>query len=277
MTIGGRLGAAANAGGRALAERVAARLDDSWCFAWIPIEATSERALADALFAALVEDRIDLALLPLEALEAPLPAPVHLAVVPRREEGEDRWFEAPTAVAGAVRRVGTDHAWRAARLRGVAPSLDIVLATNDGAALLERVAAGDLDAAVLSSAAGAERRGLKERAFDEGGLPPRPGQGALAALVRRADTRTARALEALGDVATAAAVTAERAAIERLGLAPDAAFGARATLSAGSLRLAAAWLPAPGEPIRRVVLDGALTAASTLGVRVAEALLRAAE
>ncbi|MGE0190776.1 MAG: hypothetical protein AB7T63_01930 [Planctomycetota bacterium] len=271
-----RLGACTTPAARAAAERVVERLAGAWCLAWVePADAHCPDARRTCLIEALAEDRVDVVVMPLVDVPAPPPARVHVACVPRRAPPADAWFvrsQASDRDIPAAAHVATDHAWRVSGLRALPQPPTAVTTHRDAAAALAAVVEGEADVALLAADA-AEGLALSVRAVPAGeAFLPRAGQGAQALLVRVDDARAAEAVESCGDVETAASVTAERAVLERLGLTPAAAVGARATLAHGVLRLDVGYDPGDGAPPRRVRVEGALTAAAALGARAAEAL-----
>lgn len=272
-----RLGACTTPAARAAAEQLVERLAGAWCFAWVePADASCPVARRACLLEALAEDRVDVVVMPLTDVPAPPPARVHVACVPRRTPPTDAWFvrsassdrDIPSATS-----VATDHAWRVACLRALPTPPAVIAQHLDATAALAALVEGAVDVALLPLGA-AEGAGLPVRAVPAADtFLPRAGQGAQVLLVRLDDASAAAAVEACGDVETAAAVTAERAVLERLGLTPADPLGARATLAGGQLRLEVGYDPGDGSPLRRVRVEGALAAAAALGVQAAEQLL----
>ena len=97
---------------------------------------------------------------------------------------------------------------------------------------LDKVAAGDVDAALLAYA-GLRRLGLESRVaeiFDVARIVPAPGQGALAVQTRDGDDRLAALLRPLMDEKTWLETTAERALLGHLEGGCQVPVGAHATL-----------------------------------------------
>jgi len=115
-------------------------------------------------------------------------------------------------------RVGSDELRRSAQLRAMRPDLEVIEVDGDAIAQLNQVAAGNLDAVVLSKAV-LEWLGRTEamsQLLEPGVIAPAPGQGALAVEARVADADLQQALATLDDLPTRLAVLAERTVIDRL-------------------------------------------------------------
>jgi hydroxymethylbilane synthase len=140
---------------------------------------------------------------------------------------------------------------------------------------LRKLDEGRYDAVVLAEA-GLRRLGLQRRIthvlpFDV--MLPAVGQGALAIECRAEDGETLAAAAPLDDVATRAAVTAERALLAHLRGGCMAPVGAWGRIESNVLHLSAAVLSADGA--QRLAADDAAPAeeAESLGRRLAEKLM----
>ena len=142
-------------------------------------------------------------------------------------------------------RVGTGSPRRRAQVLAERPDLDVVDIRGNIDTRLSRVTAGDLDAVVLA-AAGLQRIGRLDAVTEHLELdrwPTAPGQGALALEIRTEDAEThsvvGRAVEAVDDPFTHAAVLAERGVLAALEAGCAAPIGARATVTSARLELTA--------------------------------------
>jgi hydroxymethylbilane synthase len=140
---------------------------------------------------------------------------------------------------------------------------------------LRKVDAGDYDALVLA-AAGLIRLGQEGRISAT--LPPEvcvpaPGQGIIAVEVREDDGKTTSVVNTINDTAAAAALTAERAVVTRLGGGCQMPIGAYAAESAGALALTAIVISVDGSRTARAEVRGLLADAAGLGARAADDLL----
>jgi len=126
-------------------------------------------------------------------------------------------------------RVGTSSLRRAAQLLAARPDLTLLPLRGNVDTRIRKVKQGDYDAIVLA-AAGVIRLGLEAHISDYLSLEvmlPAPGQGAIAVQCRVDDVPVLELLSAIEDASSRAAVTAERAFLQRLGggcAAPIAAY-----------------------------------------------------
>jgi hydroxymethylbilane synthase len=103
---------------------------------------------------------------------------------------------------------------------------------------------------------------------------PAPGQGALAIECRDNDEQTIFKLSPLNDVSTYAAVVAERIVLAQLRAGCSAPVGAYARLSDdGKFHLTAAALSVDGKRRLEAHAEAELSAAASLGQRIANSLL----
>ena len=143
---------------------------------------------------------------------------------------------------------------------------------------VDKVLAGDLDAAVLA-VAGLTRLGLSGHIAEVLGtdlMLPAPGQGALAVEIRADDERTGALVALLDDSDTRLATTAERSLLAELEGGCQAPVGALATFtSSGVMRLEGLVIDLDGHDAVRRVVEAPVTdraAASALGQAVAAGL-----
>ena len=170
---------------------------------------------------ALLGGEIDAAVHSLKDLPSELPEGLILAAIPEREEPWDalvsRGGESIRGLAPGS-RIGTSSLRRIAQIRRYRRDLEIVELRGNVDTRLEKVAAGEADAAVLALA-GLKRLGLEERATESIApelMLPAAGQGALAIETRVDDAATRSLMERLEHPVTKQAVMAERAVMARL-------------------------------------------------------------
>ncbi len=170
---------------------------------------------------ALLQGGIDAAVHSLKDLPSELPEGLILAVIPAREEPWDalvsRGGESVRGLAPGS-RIGTSSLRRIAQLRRFRRDLKIVELRGNVDTRLEKVAAGEVEAAILALA-GLKRLGLEERATETLApelMLPAAGQGALAIETRADDAATRRLMGGLDHLETKRAVMAERVVMARL-------------------------------------------------------------
>jgi len=243
----------------------------------------------------LAGHRLDAAVHSLKDVPSLLPQGMALAAILEREDPHDALIAAPgmrwdQLAHGA--RVGTSSLRRQAQALALRPDLRILPLRGNVDTRLRRWRDGDFDALLLA-AAGLKRLGRADAIAEI--LPadqfcPSAGQGALALECRADDHATWTALQPLNHAATAVAVTAERALLQRLECGCQAPVGAYARMEAAPdecdyLVLSAVIASADGQRLVRrhsqislPALDAAPAAevaARRLGLAVAEALLGA--
>jgi hydroxymethylbilane synthase len=153
---------------------------------------------------------------------------------------------------------------QALRLR---PDLKPALLRGNVETRLAKAESGAVGATMLALA-GLKRLGLAHRAravLDVDTFLPAPGQGAIAITARSADPRALKALQAISDAATMAAITAERAFLAELEGSCRTPIAGLARLEAGRLRLMGEVLRPDGSERFDVVAEGAPADAERLG------------
>lgn len=223
---------------------------------------------------ALLGGAVDLVVHSLKDLPtAPTPGLV-VAAVPVREDPRDAlvgpWPGLDQLPAEA--RVGTSSPRRRAQLLAYRRDLRILPLRGNVDTRLRKVAAGEVDAAVLA-AAGLLRGGWQDHIrqyVDPDIVLPAPGQGALAVQVREEDRSVVELAGVLDHPPTRAAVESERAFLRGLGggcTVPAAALG---TVQGDRLRLRVRVLSEDGSRQVSAVREGPLVDAERLGREAAE-------
>jgi hydroxymethylbilane synthase len=225
--------------------------------------------------AALLEDRIDVAVHSCKDLATVLPDGLRLGAIPEREDARDvlvsRSGSLRTLPPGA--RVGTSSPRRKGFLAAARPDLELVDLRGNVPTRIRAVDEGTLDAAVLA-AAGLRRLGMSDRItewLEASVMTPAAAQGALAVQTRDDDDATNALVAPLDHASSRAEVTAERACLRRLEAGCQAPLGALARADAGALHLDAA-LVGP-EGVIRADAWGSGDEAEPVGIAVAEGLL----
>ncbi len=273
------------------AQWVAARLEASGVdVQLVPISTSGDRhksgSIADVgsqgvftkeIQAALLDERVDLAVHSLKDLPTdPVPG-LCLAAVPQRGpigdvlvcSSHSSLEELPEGVV-----VGTGSLRRRSQLLQARSDLQIRDIRGNVDTRLAKLARGDYDALVLAEA-GLRRLGLAQHIGQElfpAIILPAVGQGALGLETRQDDQATRSALAVLDDAASHAAVLAERAMLAALQggcLAPVAAWG---RIEDGQLTLTGRVLDADGRRSVETSLTADPDDAEQLGRQVADEL-----
>ncbi len=186
-----------------------------------PLAETGDGVFVREIEQALLRGEVSLAVHSMKDLPTGRREGLVIAAVPRREDPADALLS--RAGVGLDRlpagsRIGTGSVRRSAQLKAHRPDLVFLPIRGNVDTRLRKLESGDYDAIVLA-VAGLTRLGMADRISER--LPysvslPAPGQGALALQAREDDAETAELAGWLEDTATRAAVTAERAFLEKL-------------------------------------------------------------
>jgi hydroxymethylbilane synthase len=151
--------------------------------------------------------------------------------------------------------VGTGSPRRAAQLLGLRPDIRTVELRGNVDTRLRKLAAGEVDAAVLAEA-GLDRLGRSElitERFDSAQMVPAPGQGALA-VEALTGSKTAELVAAVDDRMLRTTLSVERLLFAETGAGCRAALGAYATWADSQIRLEA--FVADEQGPRRTIVFG---------------------
>jgi hydroxymethylbilane synthase len=234
------------------------------------------------LEAALLEDRIDLAVHSMKDVPTKIPAGLEVgAAVPEREDPREclvtpQGLRLEDLPQGAT--VGSSSPRRRAMLLVARPDLKFIDLRGNVETRLTKLQAGVCHATVLARA-GLARMGLLDKRMvvvEPDVLTPPGGQGALGLEFRDSDDRVRRTLAALDHPPSRQAVTAERALLSRLGAGCRTPLGVLGRVDAAGTLVLEAYLAAPdgSEAIRRRT-SGKAAEAARLGAALALALLEA--
>ena len=232
------------------------------------------KEIEDALLAAT----IDVAVHSLKDLPADLLPGLVLAAVLPREDPRDAFCSRDGRTLDelpAGSKIATGSPRRAAQLRRLYPQFEYVSIRGNVDTRLRKIRGGEADGAVLARA-GLARLGLTAAITEL--IPAEvclcaPGQGAIGLEARADDAATLARLAKVNDKPTAAAVTAERAFLRRLGGGCRTPIAALALPGGASLKL----MGYVGAVEGALFIAGSATAPATdaeaLGIRLAEKLL----
>ncbi|WP_062132958.1 hydroxymethylbilane synthase [Demequina aestuarii] len=222
-----------------------------------------------ALREAVLDGTCDLAVHSLKDMPTQLHPELELAAVSAREDVRDALCTTGPGLRdlpeGAA--IGTGSPRRGAQLLAVRPDLRVEPLRGNVDTRLGRVGA-DLDGVVLAAAGLARlgRLGEATELIDPEDMMPAPGQGALAIeILPTADAQWADIVRALDDVATRAAVTAERSLLGVLDAGCSAPIGAYATVESGQLSLRARVVDVAGTLALNESMRGPASEAASLG------------
>lgn len=230
---------------------------------------------------ALLDGRADLAVHSLKDLPTAGSGDLTVAAILKREFVEDALIAKDRAKSirqlspGAA--VGTSSLRRIAQLKHARSDLKCVPLRGNVETRVRKVAAGQVDAAVIACA-GLSRLGLSDRISAV--LPPddfltAPGQGALAVQVRTADTRLRKIVCQLDDEPTRIATEAERTVLAAMRGGCSIPLGVYAAVSAGSITIHGMIADLEGKQLIRRSASGLVAESKDCALRLTEGLLEA--
>jgi hydroxymethylbilane synthase len=227
---------------------------------------------------ALLDGRVDLAVHSVKDLPAELPAGLHLAVMPSREDPRDALISRNgVSLAQLPRgaRLGTSSLRRMAQLLHLRPDLRIETLRGNVDTRLRKLESESFDAIILA-AAGLKRMALSHvisEYLEPDKVLPAVGQGALGIETRVDDVFTNEMVASLAHQPTMITVSAERAFLKRLEGGCQVPIGAYATLEGGELILTGMVADLEGQRLIRKELRGEPQQAEIIGERLAELVL----
>jgi hydroxymethylbilane synthase len=187
---------------------------------------------------AVIERRADLAVHSLKDLPVVGPDALTLAAIPERVSPFDVLVGLSLHDLPPGALVGTGSPRRIDQLKSLRPDLRTIELRGNVDSRLEKVAAGEVNAAILAEA-GLERLGRSDaiaQRLDVDEMVPAPGQGALAIETREGDGLT-EVVAAIDDSSLRTLVLAERLLLAETGAGCRSALGALATWEGRLIRM----------------------------------------
>jgi hydroxymethylbilane synthase len=236
---------------------------------------------AKEIEAALLAQRIDLAVHSVKDLETSLGDGLAIACVLPRDDPRDVLLGTKSTALAALStnaRVGTASLRRQAQLLRHRPDLSIVPIRGNVNTRLRKLDAADVDAVVLALC-GLERLGETGRAvviMSRELMLPAVGQGALAVECRAQDEIAHRLVGPLHDPISAACVSAERAMLAALDGSCRTPIAGLAEFDGCRLRLEGLLLKPDGSDEIRGWCEGGVSDAGAIGTELGRELRRRA-
>ena len=202
------------------------------------VELTELGAFVRAVQDAVIERRADIAVHSLKDLPVVSPESLTLAAVPERLSPLDVLVGLDLNLLPSGAHVGTGSPRRINQLIELRPDLRPVELRGNVDSRLEKVASGEVAAAILAEA-GLERLGRLDsiaQRLDVSEMVPAPGQGALA-IEAIAESDAACLVAAIDDTSLRTLVSAERLPLAETGSGCRSALGALASWEGGLIRM----------------------------------------
>ncbi|MEK6525395.1 MAG: hydroxymethylbilane synthase [Nitrospirota bacterium] len=227
---------------------------------------------------ALLRGEIDLAVHSMKDVPTILPDGLDILCIAAREDPRDVLISRDALSLDHLpkgARVGTSSLRRQAQLLHRRPDLTVQILRGNLDTRLRKLRNGEYDAVVLA-AAGLRRMGWSNEVTEY--LPPEVslpaiGQGALGLEGRREDGFVQELVAPLEHRPTRTAVTAERALLERLEGGCQVPIAAHATIKGDTLIMDGLIASVDGRRLIRDMIQGPVSDARALGMRLAEQLL----
>jgi hydroxymethylbilane synthase len=247
-------------------------------------EAGTKRLFVKEIEDALLAGAVDAAVHSAKDMPAELPAGLAIAATLPREDPRDVFVlpaghTADDVTALAKRpdlRIGTSSIRRTAQLRPRFASAAFAPIRGNVDTRLRKLDAGEYDALILA-AAGLRRLGFGDRisaTISPHDCVPAPGQGIVAIEIRADDENSRKTVSRIHDAMAAAALEAERTVVAALGGGCQLPLGALASVNGSDMEVQAAVCSPDGTRVVRAHAHGPVSAAATLGERVAARLVR---
>lgn len=226
---------------------------------------------------ALLDGRIDIAVHSSKDMPTLLPDGLELAAFLPREDPRDAFIGGKAARLrdlpdGAV--VGSSSLRRQALIRRLRPDLEVVMFRGNVQTRLRKLDEGTVDGTLLAHA-GLRRLGLADRITELLSLedfPPAPGQGAICIEARQGDAAASRLLAPIGDEATAAALTCERAFLASLDGSCRTPIAGHARIDGDRISFEGLIITPDGREAHAIADDGRASEAAAIGRRAGEAV-----
>ncbi|WP_245197608.1 hydroxymethylbilane synthase [Jiella mangrovi] len=232
--------------------------------------------------AALLDDRIDLAVHSSKDMATGLPDGLEISAFLPREDVRDVFIgRAAKTIAelpeGAT--IGSASLRRQAMLKRMRPDLDVIIFRGNVQTRLRKLEEGQADGTLLAMA-GLNRMDMQHLAteiLDPEVFPPAPGQGAICIESRIGDERVKRLVEAISDRPTTIALTAERAFLAELDGSCRTPIAAHARIAGdGTLSLHGVILTPDGSEMHETRREGVVEDAELIGRLAGRTVLEAA-
>jgi hydroxymethylbilane synthase len=228
---------------------------------------------------ALIQKRIDLAVHSIKDVPTEFPQGLHLSVITKREDPRDVFISREGRTLKDLSpgaKIGTSSLRRQAQLLHFRNDLELIPLRGNLDTRLKKLKTMNLDGIVLALA-GVKRLGLEERITEiipvETSLPA-IGQGALGIETRMNGQEVEDQIRFLNDRDSAIAITAERAFLKKLEGGCQVPIAAYARPVGTGLQVDGLVAAIDGRRLIRHCVEGSIENAESLGIELAEILLR---
>ena len=231
------------------------------------------------LEAALLDNRIDIAVHSLKDMPSSITSDLVIAAVPEREDPRDALISRkgiPLEDLPAGSRIATGSIRRQALVKSMRPDLTVEPVRGNVETRLEKLRQTDGPDAVILATAGLNRLGLEDQISQH--LPcmefiAAVGQGALAVETRADDNFTTNLAAKIDHIETRQAITAERAFLQVIGGGCSSSVSAHAKIAEQQIEISAFASTPDASTFLRERVAGKASDAANIGVSLGESFV----
>ncbi len=231
------------------------------------------------LEAALLDNRIDIAVHSLKDMPSSLVPELVIAAVPEREDPRDAFISRKGILLKDLpggSRIGTGSIRRQALVKNMRPDLTIEPLRGNVETRLEKLRQNDGPDGVILATAGLNRLGLQDQISQH--LPcmefvAAVGQGALAVETRADDNFTTALAAKINDLETRQAITAERAFLQAIGGGCSSSVSAHAKVTVQQIEISAFASTPDASTFLRERVTGMASDAANIGFNLGRSFI----
>ena len=231
------------------------------------------------LEAALLDNRIDIAVHSLKDMPSSITSKLVIAAVPEREDPRDALISRkgiPLEDLPAGSRIATGSIRRQALVKSMRPDLIVEPVRGNVETRLEKLRQTDGPDAVILATAGLNRLGLQDQISQHLScmkFVAAVGQGALAVETRADDNFTTNLAAKIDHIETRQAITAERAFLQVIGGGCSSSVSAHAKITKQQIEISAFASTQDASTVLREQVTGMASDAANIGVSLGESFV----
>ncbi|KAA1301271.1 MAG: hydroxymethylbilane synthase [SAR202 cluster bacterium] len=231
------------------------------------------------LEAALLDNRIDIAVHSLKDMPSSITSELVIAAVPEREDPRDALISRkgiPLEDLPAGSRIATGSIRRQALVKSMRPDLTVEPVRGNVETRLEKLRQTDGPDAVILATAGLNRLGLQDQISQHLScmkFVAAVGQGALAVETRADDNFTTNLAAKIDHIETRQAITAERAFLQVIGGGCSSSVSAHAKITKQQIEISAFASTQDASTVLREQVTGMASDAANIGVSLGESFV----
>ena len=231
------------------------------------------------LEAALLDNRIDIAVHSLKDMPSSITSELVIAAVPEREDPRDALISRkgiPLEDLPAGSRIATGSIRRQALVKSMRPDLTVEPVRGNVETRLEKLRQTDGPDAVILATAGLNRLGLQDQISQHLScmkFVAAVGQGALAVETRADDNFTTNLAAKIDHIETRQAITAERAFLQVIGGGCSSSVSAHAKITKQQIEISAFASTQDASTVLREQVTGMASDAANIGFKLGQSFV----